>query len=94
MVGLCRHEVLGDGFFVVEPQLSFADGKALPLDGVVMQTVITKLLGPLKEWESRLLVAGETGYNMIHFTPIQELGDSKSAYALNDQLKVAPTIGR
>ena len=66
----------------------------LPLDSVVLQTVITKLLGPLTEWDSRLRVARETGYNMIHFTPIQELGSSNSAYALADQLKVSSTIAK
>ncbi|XP_076462933.1 glycogen debranching enzyme-like [Babylonia areolata] len=79
----------GQGFFVVDPVLT-AGGQPLSLDGICMQTVITKLLGPFNEWESRLLVSKESGYNMIHFTPVQELGISNSAYCVRDQHRLSP----
>ena len=69
----------GSGYLQVIPELTAA-GKPLSLDAVICQTYLSKLLGSLPEWEDRLLVAKESGYNMIHFTPIQALGVSNSRY--------------
>lgn len=72
----------GHGYFVVDPDLGYSP------DSISCQTVITKLLGPLTQWRSRLAVSHNCGYNMIHFTPPQQLGSSRSAYSISNQLRL------
>ena len=47
-----------------------------------------QLIGPLKEWENAIEFAGLCNYNMVHFTPLQQLGWSNSAYCITDQLAI------
>ena len=46
----------------------------MSLDSVAMQTVISKSLGPVAQWASRLEVTAKSNFNWIHFTPVQLLG--------------------
>ncbi|EYB99073.1 hypothetical protein Y032_0125g1273 [Ancylostoma ceylanicum] len=84
-------EECGSGYFLVMPVL-MANGKRIPLDGVACQTHLTKLLGSLSCWEKRLRVSKESGYNMIHLTPIHELGVSNSCYSLSNHHALIQTI--
>jgi len=62
----------GSGYFIVQPELIVGSLKTnVPLHGIVCQTVLSKNLGSFSGWLERLIVAKKTGYNAIHFTPLQ-----------------------
>lgn len=57
----------------------------LPLDGLCVLTVVAKWMGRMSEWRPHLQEAMERGYNMLHFTPLQQRGQSGSPFSLADQ---------
>ncbi|GKT28212.1 Glycogen debranching enzyme like protein, partial [Aduncisulcus paluster] len=68
-------------YLSVNPQPKI-NGKPLPLDCIMMQTVHSRILGPLEKWKEVLKVSSSSGYNMIHFSPVNQIGGSNSAYSI------------
>jgi glycogen debranching enzyme len=65
---------------------------SIPLDGIRVQTNLTRCLGPVSEWPTQLAEPIAAGFNMIHLTPPQKLGASGSAYSVFDQLELEPSL--
>ena len=49
-------------------------------------------MGPLATWHHHFALAKESGYNMLHLTPLNLLGDSGSVYSIQDQLQLNPAF--
>lgn len=78
-------------YFVVLPCLFNNTGELLPLNSIALQSVVSKWLGPtVKDWDCVFKKISKKKYNMIHFTPLQERGESNSPYSIYDQLKFDP----
>lgn len=64
----------GSFYIQIEPNITVGpdeNRQIIPLDAIRCQTVLSKCMGPLSTWENKLLVSKNSGYNVIHFTPIQ-----------------------
>lgn len=60
----------GSGYINIDPNLKAVENY-IPLESLQVVSVLAKCLGPFSSWKSKLQVAKESGYNMVHFTPIQ-----------------------
>jgi glycogen debranching enzyme len=49
-------------------------------------------MGTMDHWRDHFAEAKERGYTMLHYTPLQERGDSNSPYSIRDQIKYDPTL--
>lgn len=75
-----RRRILSSELISSEPTVQ------IPLDGLVIQSVLPKLLGRFSEWGTHMKAISDLGYNMIHFVPMQVRGQSNSPYSIYDQL--------
>jgi len=58
----------------------------LPLDSLVILSVLSKWMGPTPKWDNHFTEASRRGYNMLHWAPLQQRGASGSPYSIHDQL--------
>jgi len=74
----------------VAPRLRL-EGRMLPVSALSVCSVLSKFMGKYPgDWERHLRGISDRGYNMIHFTPLQVCGESKSPFSLFDQLAWDP----
>ena len=65
----------------------------VPLDGLVILTAVSKWMGPIQDWTQHFREASQRGYNMLHYTPLQQRGSSGSPYSIADQLAFDRQLG-
>ncbi|KAI0731152.1 glycoside hydrolase family 13 protein [Earliella scabrosa] len=64
----------------------------IPLDGLSILTLVSKWMGPTSGWREYFEETSARGYNMIHWTPLQERGESDSPYSIRNQLVYEPSM--
>jgi glycogen debranching enzyme len=65
----------------------------LPLEGLAILTVVSKWMGPIDQWRKHFEEASHRGYTMLHWTPLQERGESGSPYSIKNQMRYDPGGG-
>lgn len=80
------------GYIQIPSMISMNDGSLVDPDKIVLQTVVSKWMGSIEEWDAHLLASKEAGYNMIHFTPLQRRGLSNSPYSIYDHLELSKDL--
>ncbi|KXS11729.1 glycoside hydrolase family 133 protein [Gonapodya prolifera JEL478] len=93
------------GYVLVDPRLKFftpdlsANYSANPsatlvtgLDGICIQTYVPKWLPTLPNWPPHFKSCADAGYNMVHFAPLMQRGESNSPYSLYDQLAISDDL--
>lgn len=81
-----------DTFYFNVPSSLTIDNEYIPFNSINIQSVVSKWIGPLKDWDAFFLKISKKGYNMVHFTPLQERGRSNSPYSIYDQLRLDPDL--
>ena len=75
-------------FYVTVLPKVIIQGREIKLEDIQLQTILSKSLGKITEFEKYFIEASKLKYNFVHFTPIQQLGISESLYCLRDNTKL------
>lgn len=87
-----RTPILKDGI-IAQKGASVQSGYVnLPLDGLSILSLVSKWMGTTNSWREYLAESSARGYNMIHWTPLQERGESNSPYSIRNQLVYEPSM--
>jgi glycogen debranching enzyme len=86
-----RTAIFSPDLSITTPSVT-SDYVNLPLDGVALLTLVSKWMGPMSTWREHFAEAKDRGYNMIHWTPLQERGQSNSPYSIRNQHKYDPSL--
>ncbi|KAJ3123418.1 hypothetical protein HK098_001911 [Nowakowskiella sp. JEL0407] len=87
------------GSFIVEPRLYIPSKVAkmtsnvlLPLDGISILTIIPKWMPTVDKWDAFFKYFHHSGYNMVHYAPLNQRGISNSPYSIYDQLALCDEL--
>ncbi|KAI9796133.1 MAG: hypothetical protein M1833_006471 [Piccolia ochrophora] len=79
-------------FYVDVPPRLTINKEYIPLDALSCISVLSKLMGKYPhDWDKHIKSISARSYNMVHFTPLMQRGESNSPYSIYDQLKFDPT---
>ncbi|KAI0820793.1 glycoside hydrolase family 13 protein [Trametes gibbosa] len=87
-----RKPILSDGTIAQDGSAIKPDYVNIPLDGLSILTLVSKWMGPIPSWREYFAETSARGYNMIHWTPLQERGESDSPYSIRNQLAYEPSM--
>lgn len=87
-----RTPIVSGGSIAVDGPTVKSDYVNLPLDGLSVLTLVSKWMGPTSGWREYFAESSARGYNMIHWTPLQERGESDSPYSIRNQLVYEPSM--
>ncbi|KAK6199377.1 glycogen debranching enzyme [Scheffersomyces amazonensis] len=86
------NQVTTEKFYLTVPPNLKIGNEYLPFNAINIESVVSKWIGPLSNWDKFFSKVASKGYNLIHFTPLQSRGESNSPYSIYDQLKFDPEI--
>lgn len=85
-------ETMRDGAVIQVPPRLAIPTSDIPLESIRLISVVSKWLGDFKAWPAFVKEFQRMGYNMVHYTPLQERGHSNSPYSIRDHLTLSTDL--